>query len=59
MDPWNTLIDFTLVHITGIHFQGPDALSCRPREDEADIETYDDSWLDEITLFHGDYDPTL
>ena len=34
-------------------------MSCRPREDEDNIETYDDSWLDEIALFYGDYGPTL
>ena len=55
------LFDFTLVHVPGIRFRGPDALSRRPREDEDgdEVETYDDSWLDEIALFYGDYGPTL
>ena len=53
------LFDFTLVHIAGIRFRGPDALSCRPREDEEEVETYDDSWLDEVALFYGDYGPIL
>ena len=53
------LFDFTLVHVPGIRFRGPDALSCRPREDEDNVEAYDDSWLDEIALFYGDYGPTL
>jgi hypothetical protein len=30
-----------------------------PREDEDEVETYDDSWLDEIALFYSDYGPTL
>ena len=51
--------DFTLVHVPGIHFRGPDTLSRGLREDEEDVETYDDSWLDEIALFYGDYGPTL
>ena len=55
------LFDFTLVHIVGICFRGPDALSYRPREDEVEVEveTYDDSWLDEIALFYSDYGPIL
>ena len=53
------LFDFTLVHVPGTCFQGPDTLSHRPREDEDDVETYDDSWLDEIALFYGDYKPIL
>ena len=55
------LFDFTLVYIAGICFRGPDALSYRPREDEVEVEveTYDDSWLDEIALFYSDYGPIL
>jgi len=36
-----------------------DALSCRPLENQAKIESYDDSWLDHIALFYADYGPTL
>ena len=53
------VFDFTLVHVPGICFRGPDALLHRPREDEDEVGTYDDSWLDDIALFYGDYGPTL
>ena len=53
------LFDFTLVHVPATQFKGPDALSCRPLEDQAKIESYDDSWLDHIALFYADYGPTL
>jgi len=53
------LFDFTLVHVPATQFKGPDALSHRPLEDQAKIESYDDSWLDHITLFYADYGPTL
>ena len=38
---------------------GPDALFRRPREDNKEIEPYDDNWLDEIALFYSDYGPAL
>jgi len=53
------LFDFTLVHVPATQFKGPDALSRRPFEDQAKIESYDDSWLDHIALFYADYGPTL
>jgi hypothetical protein len=53
------LFDFTLVHISATKFKGPDALSCIPLGEDAIVEPYDDTWLDEIALFYGDYGPGL
>ncbi len=46
------LIDFTLIHIPGTKFQGPDALSHRDlgENETPPPEEYDDSWLDEMSL---------
>ena len=53
------LFDFTLVHIPASKFKGPDALSCIPSKEDTDIEPYDDTWVDNIALFFGDYGPSL
>ena len=53
------LFDFTLVHIPASKFKGPDALPCIPSEEDTDIEPYDDTWVDNIALFFGDYGPSL
>jgi transposase InsO family protein len=53
------LFDFTLVHIPATKFKGSDALSCRPLDSDIEVEPYDDTWLDEIALFHSDYGPCL
>ena len=53
------LFDFRLVHIPATKFKGPDALSRRPLEDDIEVGPYDDTWLDEIALFHSDYGPCL
>lgn len=46
------LFDFTLIHIPGTKFRGPDALSCRDlgENETPPPEEYDDSWLDEMSL---------
>ena len=44
---------------TWTKFKGPDALSWCPKENDIDVEPHDDSLLDEIALFYGDYRPTL
>lgn len=43
--------DFTLVHVPGIKFVGPDALSRREPADDEEIIEDDDSWLDDIALY--------
>ena len=44
------MFDFTLVHVSGVQFRGPDALSRRhPAEDEPIIPD-DETWLDNIAL---------
>ena len=53
------MFDFTLVHISALKFKGPDALSRRPFDTDIDVEPYDDTWLDEVALFYGDYGPGL
>ena len=49
------LFDFRLVHIPANKFKGPDALFHCPLEDDIKVGPYDDTWLDEIALFHSNY----
>ena len=49
------LFDFTLVHIPATKFKESDALSHCPLEENTEVGPYDDTWLDEIALFHSDY----
>ncbi len=46
------LFNFTLIHVPGVRFKGPDALSRRDlaEDEEEPPEEYDDSWLDDIVL---------
>ncbi|SJL17472.1 uncharacterized protein ARMOST_21023 [Armillaria ostoyae] len=46
------LFDFTLIHIPGTKFRGPDALSRRDlgENETPPLEEYDDSWLDDMSL---------
>jgi hypothetical protein len=44
------LFDFKLVHVHAARFKGPDALSRREPDDDEDILSDDDSWLDDIAL---------
>jgi transposase InsO family protein len=43
--------DFTLFHVPGHKFQGPDALSRRPMAEDEEIVEDDDEWLDDIALY--------
>jgi len=47
------MFDFKLIHVPGIKFKGPDALSRRIPALEEEIIDDDDGWLDNIALFTG------
>jgi hypothetical protein len=47
------------VHVSATKFKGPNALSRIPLGEDAIVEPYDDTWLDEIALFYADYGPGL
>ncbi len=46
------LFDFTLIHVPGVRFKGPDALSWwdLAKDEEEPPEEYDNSWLDNMVL---------
>ena len=45
------LFDFEFRHVPATKFLAPDALSRRPLGPDEDIPPWDDSWLDDISLF--------
>ena len=52
------MYDFTLIHVPGHNFKGPDGLSRRtPNED--DYEPDDEQWLDNIILYVRPGDPCI
>jgi hypothetical protein len=61
------MFHFALIHVPATKFQGPDALSRRGVAIGEDVESDDDTWLDEIALFSTQdidekdlpYSPTL
>lgn len=44
------LFDFTLKHVPGTEFKGPDGLSRSHLAEDEEIEPHDDSWLDDLAL---------
>jgi hypothetical protein len=49
------LFDFKLIHVPATWFKGPDALLRRGLGEGGEVEEEEDSWLDEIALFSGEF----
>lgn len=45
------LFDFELIHVPAERHKGPDALSRRELADDEEVESDDDTWLDNIALY--------